>query len=204
MWRFWLIECFNFCPHDDFIQFFNNLVPTFFTDSGILQKSSTKRWILGQILLFFISTLKSDFMFLICLCSSVYAFQICRIGSVSELLNKEELCGGATDDYYYTHQGINLTYTVHVWWLINDIIIYNSMMDIKDEVLPKWLAMTSDRAGPGSKRSSHRLPAAPRRDREGKEENCFFFSQIGIFQERNSKTDAFKPWTMEVCLEMWQ
>ena len=44
--------------------------------------------------------------------SSVYAFQICSIGSVSELLNKEELCGGATDDYYYTHQGINLTYTV--------------------------------------------------------------------------------------------
>ena len=124
MWRFWLIECFNFCPHDDFIQFFNNLVPTFFTDSGILQKSSTKRWILGQILLFFISTLKSDFMFLICLCSSVYAFQICRIGSVSELLNKEELCGGATDDYYYTHQGINLTYTVQFWWLINDIIMW--------------------------------------------------------------------------------
>ena len=51
--------------------------------------------------------------------------------------------------------------------------------------------MTSDRAGPGSKRSSHRLPAAPRRDREGKEENCF--SQIEIFQEHNSETDAFKP-----------
>ena len=172
MWRFWLIECFNFCPHDDFIQFFNNLVPTFFTDSGILQKSSTRRWILGQILLFFISTLKSDFMFLICLRSSVYAFQICSIGSVSELLNKEELCGGATDDYYYTHQGINLTYTVQFWWLINDIIIWGRWW-IKDEVLPEWLAMTSDRAGPGSKRSSHRLPAAPRRDREGKEEIVF-------------------------------
>jgi len=37
-----------------------------------------------------------------------------RLGSVSELLNKEELCGGATDDYYYSTQGINLTYTIEL------------------------------------------------------------------------------------------
>ena len=37
---------------------------------------------------------------------------IFRVGSVSELLEPEELCGGATDDYYFSTQNINLTYTV--------------------------------------------------------------------------------------------
>jgi len=37
-----------------------------------------------------------------------------RIGSVSEILEDWELCGGATDDYYWTSLGINLTYTVEL------------------------------------------------------------------------------------------
>jgi len=37
-----------------------------------------------------------------------------RIGSVAEILQPEELCGGATDDYYYTSGGINLTYTIEL------------------------------------------------------------------------------------------
>merc|ERR1719334_822831 len=37
-----------------------------------------------------------------------------RIGSVAELLSPHELCGGATDDYYWTTQGINLTYTIEL------------------------------------------------------------------------------------------
>ena len=35
-----------------------------------------------------------------------------RVGSVAELLDAEEMCGGATDDYYFSTQSINLTYTV--------------------------------------------------------------------------------------------
>jgi len=37
-----------------------------------------------------------------------------RVGSVSELLDAEEMCGGATDDYYYSTQKINLTYTIEL------------------------------------------------------------------------------------------
>jgi len=37
-----------------------------------------------------------------------------RLGSVSELLEPAEMCGGATDDYYYSTQNINLTYTIEL------------------------------------------------------------------------------------------
>jgi len=37
-----------------------------------------------------------------------------RIGSVSELLSEEEMCGGATDDYYWTYWGINITFTLEL------------------------------------------------------------------------------------------
>merc|ERR1711974_225829 len=37
-----------------------------------------------------------------------------RVGSVSELLEPEEMCGGATDDYYFSTQNINLTYTIEL------------------------------------------------------------------------------------------
>ena len=45
--------------------------------------------------------------------SSVYILSLfIRVGSVAELLDAEEMCGGATDDYYFSTQSINLTYTV--------------------------------------------------------------------------------------------
>ena len=28
----------------------------------------------------------------------------CRVGSVAELLTPEDMCGGSTDDYYYSVQ----------------------------------------------------------------------------------------------------
>merc|ERR1711934_766080 len=37
-----------------------------------------------------------------------------RVGSVSELLSDEERCGGATDDYYWTHWGVNISYTIEL------------------------------------------------------------------------------------------
>jgi len=37
-----------------------------------------------------------------------------RVGAVAELLSPEDLCGGATDDYYASYWKINISYTIEL------------------------------------------------------------------------------------------